>query len=64
LELYVRNEYFYIGGVSKVCSFVCHGEIKETHAKLNSELEMHNEQINKNHTKYGILVSLAKEKAL
>jgi hypothetical protein len=38
--------------------------IKETHAKLNSELEMHNEQINKNHTKYGILVSLIKEKAL
>ncbi len=25
---------------------------------------MHNEQINKNHTKYGNLVSLAKEKAL
>ncbi len=36
---------------------------KETHAKLNSELEMHHEQINKNHTKYGNLVSFAKEKA-
>jgi hypothetical protein len=63
LELYVRSEYFYIGGVSKVCSIVCHGQIKQTHAKLNSELEMHNEQINKDHTKHGILVSLAKAKA-
>jgi hypothetical protein len=63
LELYVRSEYFYIGGVSKVCSIVCHGQIKETHAKLNSELEMHHEQINKDHTKYGNLVSFAKEKA-
>jgi hypothetical protein len=63
LELYVWSEYFYTGGVSKVCSIVCHGQIKETHAKLNSELQIHNEQINKNHTKYGILVSLAKEKA-
>jgi hypothetical protein len=57
------SEYFYIGGVSKVCSIVCHGQIKETHAKLSSELEIHNEQINKDHAKHGILVSLAKEKA-
>jgi hypothetical protein len=62
-ELYVRSEYFYIGGVSKVCSIVCHGQIKETHAELNSELEMHNKQINKDHTKHGILVTLTKEKA-
>jgi hypothetical protein len=52
-----------MGGVSKVWSIVWYGQIKETHAKLNFELEMHLEQLNKHHTNYGILVSLANEKA-
>ncbi len=51
------------GGVSKVWSIVQDGQIKETHAKLNVELEMHHKQINKHHTKYGILEILAYEKA-
>jgi hypothetical protein len=51
------------GGVSKVWSIVLDGQIKETHAKLNSDLEMHHEQIHKDHTNHGILVSLANEKA-
>ncbi len=55
--------YFCMGGVSKVWSIVWYGQIKETHAKLNFELEMHLEQLNKHHTNYGILVSLANEKA-
>jgi len=46
-----------------VWSIVRDGKIKETHAKLNFELEMHHEQINKHYTKYGILVSSANEKA-
>jgi hypothetical protein len=32
-------------GVSKVWSIVQDGQIKDTHAKLNFELEMHPEQI-------------------
>jgi hypothetical protein len=47
----------------KLAQLSAMGKIKETHAKSNSELEMHNEQINKDQTKYGNLVSLAKEKA-
>ncbi len=35
------------GGVSKVWSIVQDGQIKEAHAELNFELEMHHEQINK-----------------
>jgi hypothetical protein len=50
-------------GVLKISSIVQDGQIKETHAKLNFELEMHHEHFNKHHTKYGILVSLANEKA-
>jgi hypothetical protein len=51
------------GGVSKVWSIVQDGQMKETHTKFNSELEMHHEQILNDHTKYGILPSLANEKA-
>jgi hypothetical protein len=47
LDLYVSGEYFCIGGVSEVWSIVRDEQMKETHAKLNSELEMHYEQINK-----------------
>jgi hypothetical protein len=62
LDLHVWGEHFCIRGVSKVWSIVQDGQIKETHAKLNFELEMHQEQTNKHQTKYGILVSLANEK--
>jgi hypothetical protein len=62
LDLYVYA-YFCIRGVSKVWSIVQDGQVKETHATSNFELEMHLLQINKHHTKYGISVSLANEKA-
>jgi hypothetical protein len=47
LDLYVSDEYFCIQGVYKVWSIVGDGQMKETYAKLNSELEVHHEQINK-----------------
>jgi hypothetical protein len=47
----------------KVSSIVQDGQIKETHAKLIFELEMHHEQISKDHSNYGILASLANENA-
>jgi hypothetical protein len=52
-----------VGGVSRAWSIARDRQIRETHAKLHFELEMHHEQINKHHTKYGILVSLANEEA-
>jgi hypothetical protein len=51
------------GSLQSLVNCPGYGQIKETHAKLNVELEMHHKQINKHHTKYGILEILAYEKA-